>query len=251
MTTTGGIVDLASSTVLITGAANGIGRALAEGFIDDGARVVAADLDANGLAKLEQRGATIVVGDVSDPAALVGFVATATNGGGRLDVLINNAGIAINRRIEDHSPDEYERVLRINLFGPYYGLRAALPVMRRQGFGRVINVVSRNAEFNPAGLSGYSTSKAALWSLTRTAAREISDVDILVNALIPGPTKTDMNPNGTQPPEAVYPTARMLATLPAGGPSGRCFWDMEEYRMFELVKRPATEPAGFVRPPPR
>ncbi len=232
-----GNVDLASSTVLITGAANGIGRALAEGFLDDGARVIATDIDGDRLVGLAQRGAIAVAGDVSNQHDVARFVAIATDNGGRLDVLINNAGIASYRTIEEHEADEYERVLRINLFGPYYGLRAALPMMRKQGYGRVINVISRSAEFNPAGLSGYNTSKAALWSLTRTAANEVRGTGILVNALIPGETKTDMNPNGAQAPEAVYPTARLLATLPEDGPSGKCFWDMEEYRMHELVKR--------------
>jgi NAD(P)-dependent dehydrogenase (short-subunit alcohol dehydrogenase family) len=105
--------------------------------------------------------------------------------------------------------------------------------MRQQNYGRVVNVISRNAEFNPAGLSGYSTSKAGLWSLTKTAAHETAGTDILVNALIPGPTLTEMNPNGIHGPEVVYPTARMLATLPAGGPSGRAFWNLEEYRMYQ------------------
>jgi 3alpha(or 20beta)-hydroxysteroid dehydrogenase len=227
------VVDIGSSTVLVTGAANGIGRALAEGFLDDGARVVAVDVDRAGLAALAPRGAIVVAGDVSDPGEVERFVAAATDGGGRLDVLINNAGVATYRTIEEHEPDEYERVMRINLFGPYYCLRAALPLMREQGYGRVINVVSRSAEFNPGGLGAYSSSKAALWSLTQTAATEVGGTGILVNALIPGPTATDMNPNGGQPPEAVYPTARLLATLAAGGPTGRCFWDMKEYRMHE------------------
>jgi NAD(P)-dependent dehydrogenase (short-subunit alcohol dehydrogenase family) len=109
--------------------------------------------------------------------------------------------------------------------------------MRAQGSGRIINMISRHAEFAPAGLAGYSSSKAALWALTRTASQEVKGSGILVNALIPGPTKTNMNPAGTQEPEAVYPTARMLATLPDDGPSGKCFWDMEEYRMYQPEKR--------------
>jgi 3-oxoacyl-[acyl-carrier protein] reductase len=231
-------VELHASTVLITGAGRGIGRALAEGFLADGATVVGVDVDAEALAILAARGATTIVGDVSDPADVERFVHGARDaGGGHLDVLVNNAGTAQRGTIEELGPDAYERTLRVNLFGPFYGMRAAIPIMRAQGFGRVINVISRNAEFNPAGLSGYSTSKAALWSLTRTAANELQGVDILVNALIPGPTLTDMNPSGTQSPDAVYPTARMLATLPTGGPSGKCFWDLEEYRMYQREKR--------------
>jgi NAD(P)-dependent dehydrogenase (short-subunit alcohol dehydrogenase family) len=228
-------VELGSATVVVTGAGGGIGRALAEGFLADGAHVVAVDLASasDGLDALAARGALVVIADVSDPEAVQGFVDTAVRETGRLDVLVNNAGIGVQRTIEAAGPDEFERVLRVNLFGPFYGLRAALPVMRRQGFGRVINVISRHAEFNPAGLSGYSSSKAALWSLTRTAAQETRGSGVLVNALIPGPTKTGLNPAATQEPEAVYPTARLLATLPDDGPSGRCFWNLEEYRMYE------------------
>lgn len=230
-------MELASSTALVTGAAKGIGRSIAEGFLADGARVVGVDVDPAGLASLAELGAITVVGDVSDPADVAGFVAAAIKDGGSLDVLVNNAGIAARGTIEELDPADFERVTQVNLFGPFYALRAALPEMRRQGHGRVINVISRNAEFNPPGLSSYSTSKAALWSLTRTAAAEMAGSGVLVNALIPGPTLTDMNPNGTQAPDVVYPTARMLATLPADGPSGRCFWELEEYRMFQQVKR--------------
>jgi NAD(P)-dependent dehydrogenase (short-subunit alcohol dehydrogenase family) len=228
-------VELGSATVVVTGAAGGIGRALAEGFLADGAHVVAVDVASMSvrLDQLGAAGALVVVGDVSDPEAVERFVATAVSATGRLDVLINNAGIGVQREITDLAPDEFERVLRVNLFGPFYGLRAALPVMRAQGHGRVVNVISRHAEFNPAGLAGYSASKAALWSLTRTAAQETKGSGVLVNALIPGPTKTALNPVGTQEPEAVYPTARMLATLPDDGPTGRCFWNLEEYRLYE------------------
>jgi NAD(P)-dependent dehydrogenase (short-subunit alcohol dehydrogenase family) len=231
-------VELGASTVVVTGAAGGIGRALAEGFLRDDARVVAVDVPAAAarLDELGGAGAVVVVGDVSDPDVVESFVATAVSSTGRLDVLINNAGIGVQRPITDLGADEFERVLRVNLFGPFYGLRTALPVMREQGRGRVVNVISRHAELNPPGLAGYSASKAALWSLTRTAAQETKGSGILVNALIPGPTKTGLNPVATQEPEAVYPTARMLATLPDDGPTGRCFWNLEEYRMYE---RPA------------
>jgi NAD(P)-dependent dehydrogenase (short-subunit alcohol dehydrogenase family) len=228
----GGVVGLSSATVLVTGAANGIGRALAAGFLADGAQVLAVDRDESGLDSLAAAGARIAVCDVADAADLERVVAAAAS----VDVLVNNAGIAVEQTIEAHGEGDFERVIAVNLVAPFHALRLVLPGMRRQGFGRVINVISRNAEYNPSGLSSYSASKAALWSLTRTAANETRDVDILVNALIPGPTKTGMNPNGTQEPEAVYPTARALATLPAGGPSGRCYWNLEEYRIFQRDK---------------
>ena len=221
----------------MTGAAGGIGRALAEGFLADGWEVVAVDVDEEHLAGVADHGAIAFAADVSESAAVEAAIEQAVATTGRLDVLVNNAGIGVRHAIEEAAPDQYERTLRVNLFGPFYGLRYALPVMRGQNYGRVINVISRNAEFNPAGLSGYSSSKAALWSLTQTAARELRGTDVLVNALIPGPTKTGMNPEAEQDPSAVYPTARMLATLPTGGPTGKCFWNLEEYRMYQPATR--------------
>src|SRR5688500_7837270 len=118
--------DLRGATVLVTGGAGGIGKALADGFRNDGASVVAIDVNA---------GPDITVADVADPAAVAELVARYD----RIDVLVNNAGIGIEGRIEDCPPGQYERVLAVNLFGPFYMLRAVLPLMRRQNYGRVIN----------------------------------------------------------------------------------------------------------------
>src|SRR5947209_784439 len=104
--------------------------------------------------------------------------------------------------------------------------------MRAQGKGRIINVASRNAEFCPAGSVGYSASKAGVISVTRTLAHELEGADILVNNLLPGITRTAMNTFDGHDPELCYPTVRMLATLPAGGPSGRTFLDEEEYPIY-------------------
>jgi NAD(P)-dependent dehydrogenase (short-subunit alcohol dehydrogenase family) len=226
-------MQLSEMKVVITGAASGIGHALAQGFLKDGARLVAVDRDGEGLKPLAEQGATTAIVDVSDPAQVQTMVNLAVESFGRLDVLINNAGIGFRALIVDYGPDRFEEVFRVNLFGPFYGLRAALPVMRRQGFGRVINLLSRAAEGGGPGMSAYGCSKAALFALTRHAAREIEEgEDILVNGLIPGVTKTGLMPQG-QDPSIVYPTARMLATLPAGGPSGRVFWDQKEYFLFD------------------
>ena len=160
------------------------------------------------------------------------MVQTAVNETGRLDVLFNNAGLGLQCDLLYHKPDQFEEVIRVNLLGPVYGMRYAIPVMQGQNFGRIINLVSRVPEFGAAGMSAYGSSKAALWAATRHVANEVKDVDILINGLIPGPTKSGMMPKG-QDPSKVYPTARMLATLPAGGPSGKVFWNEKTYPMFD------------------
>jgi NAD(P)-dependent dehydrogenase (short-subunit alcohol dehydrogenase family) len=222
------VSDIAGKSVLITGAATGIGRALAEGFRADGALVAGCDL----AARVEEAREVCDLAepcDVRDADQVRALVDATVAKFGRLDVVVANAGTGRFAAVLDADWADLHDVVDVNLFGVLHTLRAALPRMRAQGSGRAIVVVSRNAEFCPPELAGYSMSKAAAVVLTRTLARELQGEDVLVNNLIPGPTLTELNPRGTQPPEAVYPTARMLATLPAGGPSGRTFWNGEEY----------------------
>jgi NAD(P)-dependent dehydrogenase (short-subunit alcohol dehydrogenase family) len=218
-------------TVCITGAASGIGHAISLGFLEDKAKVVAVDINSEGLKVLEDKGAITKVIDVTDFIQVKSMVETTVDETGRLDVLFNNAGISRLKNIHEFKEDDYEKVIRVNLFGPVYGIRAAIPVMRSQNFGRIINLVSRNAEAGNNGLSPYNSSKAALWSVTRSAAVENLDYDILINGMIPGPTKSGMNPQG-QDPKVVYPSAKWMATLPSGGPTGKVFWNQKEYVMF-------------------
>jgi len=218
-------------TVCITGAASGIGHAISLGFLEDGAKVLAVDIISEGLDNLEEKGAIIKIVDVANFRQVKSIVKAAVDKTGRLDVLFNNAGTSILKSIHNFKYGEYEYVIRVNLFGPVYGMRAAIPVMRDQNFGRIINLVSRSAEAGNNDLSAYNSSKAALWSVTRCAAVENLEYDILVNGMIPGPTKTKMNPRG-QDPSVVYPSARWMATLPSGGPTGKVFWNQKEYDMF-------------------
>lgn len=225
-------MKLHEMTVLVTGAASGIGHALSRGFLNDDATVVAVDRNTEGLEPLADQGAITLIIDVSDPAQVEGMVQTAVDKTGRLDALFNNAGVGFRTKLLEHKPDQFEELIRINLFGPVYGMRYAIPVMRSQNFGRIVNLVSRAPEAGAKGMSAYGSSKAALWAATRHIAHEVSDENILVNGMIPGITKSGMMPKG-QDPSKVYPTARMLATLPTGGPSGKVFWDQKEYRMFD------------------
>ncbi len=226
---------LQGKCIVITGAASGIGRAWAEGFSREGAAVVAADIDAAGLATLPDnidRSTT----DVADPEQVRGLIATAHSAHGRIDALFNNAGVGYGHRVEDSPDGEFEAHVAIHLFGCIYGMRAAVPIMRKQNYGRIVNTISRNAEVDVSGTSAYAAAKAGIWAASRVAAREVSDVDILVNLLIPGPTNTGIwrrDMPQLQAPEATYPTARMLATLPADGPNGKVFWNEKEYPMFD------------------
>lgn len=211
--------------IAITGAGGGIGRALSERFVADGFRVAACDLSApaDGSADLT------VAADVTDPDAVDAFVACIVDRFGRLDAMIANAGIARRGTVEGAAWDDIAAVVEVDLYGVLHTLRAALRPMREQGSGRLVVVGSREAEICPPGLVGYSAAKAAVFAAVRTLAHELEGSDILVNVLIPGPTATAMNPRGTRQPDASYPTAKHLVTLPAHGPSGRTYFDLAEY----------------------
>jgi NAD(P)-dependent dehydrogenase (short-subunit alcohol dehydrogenase family) len=222
-------------TIVITGAANGIGRAWAEMFKADGAEVIACDKDQNKLQELDKLGVTTVLADVSKPKEVESFIDLAINETGKIDALFNNAGMGFGYKLEDFPDGGFEHHVAVHLFGSVYGMRYAIPYMREQGYGRIINTISRNAETDVPTTSAYAAAKAGIWSASRVASKEVADTDILINMLIPGPTNTQIwgkEMSHLQDPEETYPTAKMLALLEKGGPSGKVFWDEKEYLMF-------------------
>lgn len=231
-------VDLSGLTVAITGAAGGIGRALAQGFRSDGATVVGGDLAANLEALAEVCDVAVPV-DVTSPDDNERLVAAAVDAGGRLDAFVANAGIATSGRFDSQQWEAIEAVLRVNLDGVLHGMRAALPIMRRQGSGRIVVTASRNAELCQRGMLAYNASKAAVIAAVRTLAHELRDVDICVNNLIPGVSATgiwgsaEATPDVARDPALAYPTARFLATVPPGGPTGQTWFDMERWPMWK------------------
>lgn len=237
---------LEGKTILITGAASGLGKAWSEGFLEEGAQVIAADIDEEGLAPLAERGAVCVRCDVANEAAVEATVNVALQRSGRLDVLFNNAGIGMNRPFLSVPKDEFEHHVAVHLHGTVYGMRYALRAMARQGSGRIINTISRAAEFAGAKNAAYAAAKAGVWAATRSIAREFEGRDVLINMLIPGPTNTAIwgrEMPHLQQPEVTFPTARMLATLPKGGPHGCVYWDEAPYPIFKsLYDTDAFEP---------
>ncbi len=227
---------IAGRSVIVTGAASGIGRALASGFARDGAFVVGVDRNGDRLSELESVGVHAVVGDVTDADTMRKGVASALEGSGRVDALFNNAGFGTPGAVEVLEDEAFRTTVAVHLFAAFYGIKAVVPAMRSQHHGRIINVLSRAAEACFPSNSAYSAGKAALWALTRSVAGELVDDGILVNGLIPGMTNTGIwgRPRPElQAPDAVYPTALALATLPDDGPNGRVFWDLREYPLFE------------------
>ena len=191
-------MELEGRTVLLTGAAGGLGADSALALLREGARVVAVDIDEAKIRRLETRARGAGPGslaverlDLADLDGLARGLAAALAREGRFDVVINNAAIYPAKPFEDFSLDEYERVQRVNVEAGVVCVRAALPGMRERGWGRIVNVASVTFYGGWAHLYPYVASKAALVGLTRAWAREFGPHGITVNAIAPGAFPTD------------------------------------------------------------
>jgi NAD(P)-dependent dehydrogenase (short-subunit alcohol dehydrogenase family) len=182
--------------VVVTGAGGGLGRAFAEGFARQGARVVAADIDiaaAEETARLAGESVAVAV-DVADEASTVAMAQAALDAFGGIDVLVNNAAVYAGiRRAPFHeiTVEEWDRVLAVNLKGPWLCAKACLPALRSGGGGAIVNVSSATVLSGSPLWSHYVASKGGLIALTRTMARELGDDGIRVNAVAPGFTLTE------------------------------------------------------------
>ena len=187
----------AFKAAIVTGAANGIGRAIAEKMADSGWRVILADKDgpaAQAVAdKLANAGANAIAHqiDVTDRDSVAGMIGKAVSEYGRLDVLVSNAGIMDRSPFLEMTEDFWHRVINTNLTGTFFCGQAAARQMIAQGTGgRIVNVASNSGIFGGRGRAAYGASKAGVINLTQTMAIELAEHDILVNAVAPGPTKT-------------------------------------------------------------
>ena len=187
----------ASKVALITGAARGIGLAAACKFLDEGWRVALLDRDRETLTRAmedlgQRNGAMPVFADVSDPEQVQRAVAETDAAFGRLDALVNNAGIANFKPVLETSFEEWSEIMATNLNGPFLCTNAAAPVMLKTGGGAVVNIASISG-FRASTLRvAYGTSKAGVLHLTKQQAVELGNIGIRVNAVCPGPVDTAM-----------------------------------------------------------
>lgn len=188
-------IDLSGRVVLVTGAGRGIGRTIAETFTREGARVVAMDRDAEALAGLHAEALIdlALTCDITDPAQVGEAVAGIEERYGRLDVLINNAGINAEGPLETFDPALWDQVFAVNVRGVLNTCQAVIPLMKRQRAGRIINAASFAAVIPSVDAAAYGASKAAVVQMTRVLASELGPWNITVNAYAPGMIPTAMN----------------------------------------------------------
>ncbi len=193
-----GLYDLKDAVVLVTGAAAGIGRAVAEAFADQGARLALVDRNpaVSELSAALGSGHRGFAFDVREDAAIESCVRAVVEQFGRLDILVNNAGIGPLAPAEDYSIEDWDRTLAINLRAAFLFARAAARPMIAQKAGRIINMASQAASIGIAGHVAYCTSKAGLVGMTRCMALEWGPKGITVNALSPTVVETELGLSG-------------------------------------------------------
>lgn len=209
--------------VVVTGGASGIGKAIAEAFAANGDRV--AVLDRSGA------GGAIAV-DVSDEASVKAAFATARDQLGRIDILVNSAGLLTESRLEDMTLAMWNETISVDLTGVFLCCREVVGEMRQQKWGRIINIASQLAIKGGTGLSHYSAAKAGVVGLTKALALETAGDNVLVNSIAPGPIETPLVDGISEDwkaakraelplgrfgkPAEVAPTALLLASDPGG-----------------------------------
>ena len=187
----------AHKVALVTGAARGIGLAVAKRFLADGWRVALLDilgdlLEKSVMAVAEPDATLALTCDVSDVNAVASAFAEIERRFGRLDALINNAGVAVFAPLMETSDADWSRVLDVNLTGPFLCTKAAVPLMRQHGGGAIVNITSISGLRASTLRSAYGTSKAGLAHLTKQLAVELAELGIRVNGVAPGPVDTAM-----------------------------------------------------------
>lgn len=185
-------MDFAGKVVIVTGAARGIGKAVAAKYAEFGANVVLVDMDAETLEatgrQIREVGGSCItqVGDVAHPGDITSFVETTVRIFGRLDILINNAGIGLWKSPFDVDVAEWDRVINVNLRGTFLASREAAKVMRTTGGGAIVNIASTRALMSEPNSEAYAATKGGIVALTHALALSLGEYRIRVNAISPG-----------------------------------------------------------------
>lgn len=211
-------MDFTGKVAVITGAASGMGAATAREFSAAGGQVVIVDRNGELAAQVaaEINAGPPVVGSVGDSAFCQGAINTAVERYGRLDVLVNAAGIIVRADALNTSDEQWQRVLNVNVSGVFYMSRAAVAVMKQQGQGAIVNFGSIWGEVGSTGVVAYCASKGAVHQITRAMALDYVKDGIRINAVCPGEVNTPMLQSERSEPVTPELMARLAASVPMG-----------------------------------
>jgi NAD(P)-dependent dehydrogenase (short-subunit alcohol dehydrogenase family) len=210
-------MDFVDRVAIVTGGASGMGAATIRRLAAGGARVVI--VDRNGQlahAVAEEVGGTAIVGDVAESSFCDGAIDTAITMHGRLDVLVNAAGVIVRARGEDTTDDQWAKIMGVNVSGTFFMCRAALRAMKAAGRGAIVNFGSILGDLGSAGVAAYCASKGAVHNLTRALAMDHAADGIRVNAVCPGEVNTPMLQSERAEPVTEQLLAQIASTVPMG-----------------------------------
>ncbi|MGQ9473182.1 MAG: SDR family NAD(P)-dependent oxidoreductase [Candidatus Caldatribacteriaceae bacterium] len=210
-------MHLKDKVVIVTGGGQGLGEAFAKGCAREGAKVIIIDVNEETGKKVERgigENAMFIPTDVSSRAQVDAMVGEVMKRFGRIDVLINNAGIHSGGKFWEETAETWQRIFEVNVMGVVFPSQAVVPIMMKQGKGKIINVSSKAAVVGEPLHAAYSASKGAVLSLTRAMAAELGQYGIRVNALCPGTTLTPLGKSAIADPE-------LRKALESGIPLGR------------------------------
>jgi NAD(P)-dependent dehydrogenase (short-subunit alcohol dehydrogenase family) len=195
-------LDLNGLAGIVTGGGDGLGAAYVAALRAAGAQVAVLDVNAERVAELDRSTCEVaIVCDVSRPSDVARAFETALAELGRLDFLVNNAGVRLVHRFEDHPFDAWQRTLAVNLTGAFLCAQSAIPHMRRQGKGKIVNIASITAQLALSNRAAYNASKAGIVGLTRSIAYELGAEGIYCNAIAPGVIETPLTATYFADPE--------------------------------------------------
>lgn len=210
-------MDFQEKVVIVTGGASGMGEASARGFAKAGAHVTIVDRnEARARQVATEIGARVQVGDVSDSAFCDAVVAATLAQYGRLDVLVNAAGIILRASGVETRDEQWQRIMEVNVSGTFFMCRAAIRVMKPQGSGSIVNFGSIWGDLGAAGVAAYCASKGAVHNLTRALALEHARDGIRINAVCPGEVNTPMLQSERKEPITPELLQRLAETVPMG-----------------------------------
>ncbi len=214
-------MELENKVTIVTGAGNGIGEVIARKLFAEGALVALWDMNLEAArkvaAELDPEGARTVAikVNVTEEAEAVEAVRMTTDKFGRIDVLVNNAGISRHKNLDEMSVELWDLVIKVNLTGPFLCCKAVAPVMKRQGGGKIVNIASLGGRTGRPGVGvNYAASKAGLIGVSKCLAKELGPSNIYVNAICPGPILTEQT---KQYPEEVFASWNAGRAVPKDG----------------------------------
>jgi len=210
-------MELEGLVAILTGSGKGLGRAISEAFFHEGARLALWDVDLASVKQIRDcldpsgKQAIAVQVDITIEAEVDRAVSETVERFGRLDVLVNNAGISRHRKIEELTVEMFESVMKVNVTGTFICCRAVAPIMKQQKRGKIVNISSLGGRTGRPGVAvNYAASKAAVIGLTQTLARELGPSGICVNAIAPGPILTEQTKQYVPEPFASWNVGRAI-----------------------------------------